>query len=312
MVQSHLHLPEASEIAILEQQSLLLLLQEPPLQEKREQESPAHQRLVSKAASVQKTEERKVQPAWRLRKKEMQGFLMEGVKIVQKETFANQVLEISPTDPKGVSTNRDLEPVANRKEDSANRKHPEAIGLKGVSTNQDLVQEANRKEDSANRKHLDLVVIGPKGVSTNQDLEPEANQKEDSANRKHLDLVVIGPKGVSTNQDLEPEANQKEDSANRKHLDPVVIGPKGVLTNQDLEQEANPKEDSANQSLVNLVKEGNSARMVPVKKTRAGDLTEIKNLLATAAVQGRVSKKVRLEAVSLPPKTVLEFSHLNR
>jgi hypothetical protein len=212
----------------------------------------------------------------------MQGFLMQGVKIVPKETFADQVLEISPTD------------------------------LKGVSTNQDLEQEANPKEDSANPKHQDLVVIGQKGVSTNLDLEPEANLKEDSANRKHLDPVVIGLKGVSTNRDLEPEANQKEDSANQKHLDPVVIGPKGVSTNQDLEQEANPKEDSANQSLVNLVKEGNFAKMVPVKKTRAGDLTEIKNLLVTAVMQGPVSKKVRLEAASLPPKTVLEFSHLNR
>ncbi len=280
MVQSHLHLPEASEIAIPEQESLLLLLQEPPRQEKREQESPAHQQLVSKAASVQKTEERKVQPAWRLRKKETLGFLMEGVKTVQKETFAKQVLEIFPTGLKDVSTNQDLEQEANQKEDSANQMHLEAIDLKGVLINQDLVQEANRKEDSANRKHLDTEAIGLRGVSTNRDLEPEAN-----------------PKG---------------DSANRKHLDPLVIGLKGVSTNRDLEQEANPKEDSANRSLVNLMKEGNSARMVPVKKTRAGDLTEIKNHLVIAAAQDLGSKKVRLEAVSHPPKTDLEFRRQSR
>ncbi len=290
MVQSHLHLPEASEIAILEQQSLLLLLQEPPRQEKREQEFPAHQRLVSKAASVQKTEEKKAQPAWRLKKKEMQGFLTQGVKTVQKATFANQVLEISLTDLKGVLINLDLEP------------------------------EANQKEGSANQKHLDPEVIGPKGVSTNQDMVQAVNRMEDSANQS---LVILAKelKGVSTNQNMVPAVNQMEDSANRKHLDPEAIGQKGVLINQDMVLAVIQKEDSANQSLVILAKEENSARMDPVKKTRAGDLekipdqghlTEIKNLLATVAMQGPVSKKVRLEAVLLPLKTDLEFRRQNK
>jgi hypothetical protein len=220
----------------------------------------------------------------------MQGFLMQGGKTVQKAIFANQVLEISPT------------------------------GLKGDSINQDLEQEANQKEDSANRKHLDPEAIDPKGVSINLDLGQVANLKEDSANRKHLDPEAIGLKGVSINRDLGQEANPKEDSANQS-LVILVKELKGVSINRDLEQEANRKEDSANQSLAILVKEGNSARMVPVKKTRAGDLekipdqghlTEIRNLLATVAIQGPGSKKVRLAEVSLPPKTVLEFNLLNR